>query len=350
MCEDLSCDFYFGQPFGEISKIKTLPVSFFTTHAELLNNVQIPIVNGYWQKGVLRLLKKYDTYIMLGDIKCFSTWLFMILNALFFHKKICLWGHGWYGRESRSKKILKKLFFSLSDSIMVYGDRAKKMMMQEGINAAKIFTVHNSLDYDRQLEVIEHMPSNNPIQEHFKNHYPTIIFSGRLTARKRIDMLIEAISELRKENIIANCVLIGDGTEKQKLELLVKEHGLSEHFWFYGACYDESIIGSLYWNSTVCVSPEALGLTAIHSLTYGCPVITHNHLAYQGPEVESVIPKITGEFYIYNDFDSLKETIKKWILIPSMDKKIVREKCQAIIKESWTPDYQINVIKQAITY
>ena len=44
------------------------------------------------------------------------------------------------------------------------------------------------------------------------------------------------------------------------------------------------------------VSPGNVGLTAIHSLSYGTPVLTHNNFNNQMPEVESIQPGFNGYF------------------------------------------------------
>ncbi len=66
--------------------------------------------------------------------------------------------------------------------------------------------------------------------------------------------------------------------------------------WLYGACYDEEIIGELIFNAQLCVSPGNVGLTAMHSLVYGTPVITHNNFSNQSPEFEAIIDGKTGSF------------------------------------------------------
>ena len=45
----------------------------------------------------------------------------------------------------------------------------------------------------------------------------------------------------------------------------------------------------------ITVSPDKVGLTAIHSMAYGRPVITHDNMDRQGPEVEAVIPGRTDQ-------------------------------------------------------
>ena len=350
MAEALNCDFYSGNDLRTLNKIPLIDFSTFPTKHKTLTAFWFFKSRYYWQKGVLNLLGKYDISILTGDPFCVSTWFFSLFNKLFFRKKVVFWTHGWYGHETYIKKIIKKIFFSLSDRILVYGDRAKDLMIKEGINASKLYPVHNSLDYDTQNEIIKHMPSNNPIAEHFKNDYPTIFFSGRLTAPKKIDLLVKAVSQLKDEGVNINCVLMGNGSEKQKLESLVNELSLDDRFWFYGPCYDESTIGSMYWNAAICVSPGNVGLTAIHAMTYGCPVITHNNFAYQMPEFEVIVPGKTGDFYEYGNIPSMKEMVKKWICNSMQDKLLVRKECQDVIQQGWTPDYQLKIIKECCNF
>ena len=43
----------------------------------------------------------------------------------------------------------------------------------------------------------------------------------------------------------------------------------------------------------MCVSPGNVGLTAIHSLTYGTPVLTHDNFNFQMPEAEAIEENIS---------------------------------------------------------
>lgn len=351
MCEVFSCDFYFGQPFGSIKDIKTLPTSFFSTHAEQLQNIIIPVINKFWQKGAVGLLRKdYDVYIMFAEISYLSTWMMLVLNKLFFHKKIIFWGHGLSGAESPLKKRIRLFFYNLSDCVLVYGNRAIGLMEKEGIRANKLFPIHNSLDYEKSLEIIKGGSSVNLIHDHFKNTFPTIVFSGRLTASKKLEMIVDAVSRIKQDGNIINCVLIGSGSEENNLKELVRRKDLCNQFWFFGECYDEKVIGNIFWNATVCVSPGNVGLTAIHSLTYGCPVVTHDDFSHQGPEHEVIEPSVTGSFFECGNVESLNACIMEWCYPTNKNMTAIRHECQKVIQKEWNPDYQIKIIKEAIVY
>jgi glycosyltransferase involved in cell wall biosynthesis len=54
---------------------------------------------------------------------------------------------------------------------------------------------------------------------------------------------------------------------------MIKERKLDDFIVFYGESYNERELAPLIALADVCVSPGNVGLTAIHALTYGTPVI-----------------------------------------------------------------------------
>ena len=117
--------------------------------------------------------------------------------------------------------------------------------------------------------------------------------------------------------------------------------------WFFGQTYDELTISNLIYNATVCVSPGNVGLTAIHSMVYGTPVITHNDFPSQMPEFEAVIAGKTGDFFIKDNEEDLGRVIKKWTS-PNVDREEVRKECYRIIDERYNPIFQISVFKKVL--
>lgn len=71
---------------------------------------------------------------------------------------------------------------------------------------------------------------------------------------------------------------------------------VDKNVWFYGSCYDEQTNAELIYNADMCVAPGNVGLTAIHAMTFGCPVITHSDFKWQMPEFEAIHPGKTGDF------------------------------------------------------
>ena len=100
----------------------------------------------------------------------------------------------------------------------------------------------------------------------------------------------------------------------------------------------------------LCVSPGNVGLTAMHSMVFGTPVITHNCFKYQMPEFEAIRLGETGDFFEYNDSHSLAATISHWFQIKQDKRDEVRVACYQEIDNEWTPEFQMDVIKKNLKF
>ena len=62
----------------------------------------------------------------------------------------------------------------------------------------------------------------------FDEKIPTIVSVGRLSTQKRFDRLIEAHKILLEEGFLNNLLIIGEGSERERLEQLIKDSGIQE--------------------------------------------------------------------------------------------------------------------------
>ena len=328
------------------ANVKSFDVSSLE-HPVFFLHVNYPGKSFYYIDGLLALLKdkSYDRYLMIGDARDISTWRMLIVKILFYRKKkVYFWTHGWYGKEKWLDRLIKRFFFWMVDGVFLYGNYAKELMIKNGVNKNKLFVIHNSLDYDTQLGIRNQIKASYVYKEHFKNSNRNLIFLGRLTPIKRLDLLLEAVSVLKSRGVVFNVTFIGDGSERTALEKRAKELRINEQVWFYGSCYDEMINAEFVFNADLCVSPGNVGLTAIHMLMFGTPVITHNRFELQMPEFEAISPLVTGSFFKYDDVNDLCDKIQEWFFINGDRRLFVRQACYNEIDTRWTPEYQMNVI------
>lgn len=339
-------DWYSGRNTTDIKSISNdvLKNVFWVDNKRLFGN-------WYWQKGIAKAItnSQYSDYIITGDLYSLSTWWMLILRKLFYpNKKVYLWSHGWYGRESRPKKWLKRFFFGMADNVLTYSNYSRKKGIEQGFKESKITPIHNSLDHSRQAEIRKQLSPSDIYHEHFSNTNPTLIFIGRLTSVKRLDLLLTALNNLKQKGHNYNLVLIGGGEEKENLEKICSQLGLNESVWFYGPCYDEAENAQLIYNADLCVAPGNVGLTSMHVMVYGTPLLTHNDFKWQMPEFEAVIPGKTGEFFKRNNVESLADGIQKWMERHQHERDNIRQACYEEIDTNWTPEFQINVLKSLI--
>lgn len=343
MDKELAVDWYYGYPIGDIKELDPTLLKSVTR----LPRKELP--GGLiWQKGVLKLLfsKEYDTYLILGEPLTLSTWSLLLLRPfLASKKKIYFWSHGWYGREGRFKKWLKKGFFGLANGTFLYGNYARKVAQEQGNKPDNLWVIHNSLDHDQHLNIRQRITQSDIFQRHFGNSYPTLIFIGRLTPVKQLDQVIKAVKILRDRGEGYNVVFVGDGQERNNLQELATK--LNVNVWFYGGCYDDTETAQLIYDADLCVSPGNVGLTAMHTMSFGTPVLTHSNFANQMPEFEAIHQGTTGDFFNEGDTEDLANQISQWFKTHT-DREAVREACYNEIDNSWTPEYQLKILKQYI--
>jgi glycosyltransferase involved in cell wall biosynthesis len=302
-----------------------------------------------WQKGVLKYVIKgdFDVFILPGEVQIISNW-FAILIGKLRGRKIALWGHGLYGNEKYFKRWLRLLFYKLTDMHFVYNERAKNLLLKYGFKEKNLVVIYNSLNYDLHNQFRANLIPQN-LKETFFPRYPdlpVLIFIGRLTSEKKLDQLIRSVYNLSKTDKKVNCLIVGDGPKIKEMEELVSQFGIKDHLYFYGACYDDKDTGMLLNISDCCVSPGNVGLTAIHSMSFGTPVISHNCLEYQMPEVSAVIEGETGEFFEQDNITDLTEKIIE--VAYTKGKLYYKNNCFSIIENYYNPYKQMDIFNKAL--
>lgn len=303
-----------------------------------------------WQPGAITALRKggYDAVIFLADPHFLSTWIAAALARLK-GIRVLFWGHGWLRRDSGPKALLRRLYFRLSHLFLAYAERGRRIGIEGGFPATRIAVVYNSLDLDRANRIvagIEGSPSHPRPQRLFAEEgRPLLICTARLTEACRFDLLIAAAALLEARGLPVNVLLVGEGPARAALQLQARRLGVAVHFM--GACHDEDIVGPLIYHADITVSPGKIGLTAIHSLMYGTPAITHGDFDAQMPEVEAIDPGMTGAFFRRGDAASLADTIERW-LRDGPPRARVRAAARAEIRARWSPEAQARIIERAV--
>lgn len=305
----------------------------------------------FWQRGVIKKCLKSDFQhaVFLGEISRISTWISVVICRLRgIH--VTFWGHGLYGNESRLRLILKILLFRMANTHLLYERRAKELMLEQGFSKDKLYVFFNSLDYETHKLLFHKLikVDKEEVFPFFRNNaLPVIIFVGRLTPVKKLDLLLVAINSINEETPKFNLIIIGDGPERKDLEIKGIPGVENQWLHFTGACYDEEEIGKYLSKSDLCVSPGNVGLTAVHSLSFGTPVCTHDNMSNQMPEAGAIQDGYNGFFFKENDIEDLKKKINDWFS-NNYDRDIVRNRSTEIIHKYYNPHYQQSVFERII--
>lgn len=342
--EEFETQFLFGEElaYNKNRGIAKLDYSIFKREPIEFEN-KVIFGKFLWRTKLLKhLFRGYDIFLITGDLS--FSYIPFVIGCKILGKKVYGWGHGPKSKNGKLASIQWWLLTQMT-GFFTYGEGGKKRMCELGYDKKKIHVIYNSLS-----SIVDNHKSfkSDIYHKHFKNDYPVIQFIGRLTTTKKLEWLIKAHSQLNKTGFDCNLVIIGDGQIKDRLEQLSIDCGFERRVWFYGECYNDKVNRELIYNADLCISPGNVGLTAIHSLQYGTPVISHDNFHTQGPEYEAIKPYETGLLYREGDFEDFYNVIKTWFKYAQGKREEIRQNCYDMINGKWNSNNQIQILKRVL--
>ncbi len=340
--------FLFGREveFQNNSGIEKLDYSIFKKKPIDFNN-KVLLHRFLWRTKLLsQLFNGYDTFLITGDLSL--SYIPFIIGCKILGKKVYGWGHGLKKIDGKLGPVSWWVLNNLS-GFFSYGEGGRKRLIELGYDPDKVFTIYNSLGKE-SARSNAHQLESDIIKSHFNNTLPTILFIGRLTPQKKLQEIIEAAIIHQKNNILYNILIIGDGPEKSHLQNLVHQNDLQDRIWFYGECYDEKKLNTLIYNCDLCCSPGNVGLTALHAMNYGVPVISHDDFETQMPEYETIVPGKTGLLFKKDNWQDFRDKIAYWISNFN-DKTIrtqIRNNCFEMIDTKWNTRNQLRILSEVL--
>jgi glycosyltransferase involved in cell wall biosynthesis len=140
------------------------------------------------------------------------------------------------GLKSKLKKMLDKKIYSKYDTLVfVSKDNLKKFNEEykdignESLKPIKKEVIYNYIDKENIIKKAEE--KTNIVFNKDKINFITV---ARLVEQKGIDRLIEIHSKLIENGLKHNFYIIGDGPEKEKLEILIKKYKVEKTFKLLG--------------------------------------------------------------------------------------------------------------------
>lgn len=166
--------------------------------------------------------------------------------------------------------------------------------------------------FDKQSQIITE----------FSTEKKNIIFIGRLEPEKNISFLIDVFKEVYKENNQTNFIIIGSGSEEEKLKTKAKEFKL-ENIFFLGSKNNNEIINYL----------SASNVLVLSSIFEGSPTVIKEALVCKVPivssdvgDVKDVLNKVSnGGFISEMSINDFKEKIILALSISKQDVLVNKE-------------------------
>lgn len=258
-----------------------------------------------WQQGLGRALRDIDPHvtIFLGDFRFVSTWVWAPILRLR-GRTVLFWGHGWSGPDTAPKSWVRRAFYALPHQLLLYAKQAQTQGLATGYPPHKLRVVGNSLPMallsDDSFERVQGDP-------------PLILWVARLSALKRPEMLIEALSLLLSEQVEFEATIVGDGEQLEVLNaLLAADKALADRISLLGAVHEPAVLDDLFSRCSVLALPSNAGLSVVHALSRGVPVVLNDDPLANGPEYEYLIDDLNGSTFEQGNAADLAKELKRW--------------------------------------
>lgn len=188
-----------------------------------------------------------------------------------------------------------------------------KESMQSFLPKEQVIAIRNIIDIDDVTN-----RANATVEQRFDNSVVNIVSVGRLAKQKAFENSVLAAKALQDRGVAFNWYVIGEGTERARLEQLIQANQLQDSFFLLGFRdnpYPYIKAADIYVQSS---SFEGLGRTIIEASILCKPIVTTNF-----PTAYSILrPNETG-IITEMDAQSIANGILQLIDQPELKEKII---------------------------
>ena len=203
-----------------------------------------------------------------------------------------------------------KLSLGKADFVIANSNFTKNLIIKLGYREKNIEVINPGCNYPKEVGTLSREFANTI----YGNSFPKLITVSRLDGRKSHQNILMTIKNLLPRFPNLKYVSIGDGDEKENLERLKNQLGLTKEVSFiYKSSEQEKL--ALLEKSDIFIMPsvifkksiEGFGISFIEAASYGKPSIGGVH----GGESDAIVEGKTGHLCDGNDLSALYSTLLK---------------------------------------
>lgn len=192
------------------------------------------------------------------------------------HLPVIGWGLG-APRAGRVETRLRKQFLNSLDALVAYSQAGAQQYIAAGFAPERVFVASNAVS-PRPQNPAPVRPSE------FHGGKPSLLFVGRLQERKRLELLLQACSNL-PSSMHPELVIVGDGPDRARLEALARD--VYPAAQFTGAKHGAEL-DPLFAAADLFVLPGTGGLAVQQAMAHALPVMVGEA---DGTQAELVRPE-----------------------------------------------------------
>lgn len=275
-----------------------------------------------WQDGLLKWLESWQPEVLVVEAN--PRYLRTAAAVRWMHARrrpVIGWGLGapaGRGWLETPRRAARRRFLRQFDALITYSHKGAQEYQQAGFSPERIFVAPNAVA-PRPLQPVPQRPPN------FKDGRPTVLFVGRLQARKRVDFLLRACAAL-PHALQPALWIVGDGPERPALEAQAQQ--IYPAAQFFGS-RQGAALEPFFLSADLFVLPGTGGLAIQHAMTYGLPVIAAEA---DGTQEDLVRPQ-NGWQIPPGDLDALQDALQQALSDPSRLRRMGEASYQIVASE-----------------
>lgn len=273
---------------------------------------------------ILKNIRSNDVVIISGNPRIISNYL-IIVYCKAVGAKLVWWGHGWTAGSRGNRSKLRQKIMNLADAILLYTDSEKVEYKKNSYVNRPLFALNNGLNLD---EIDSYFEQD---WDRFSSINNVAVYCGRLTKKSNILLLLEAVKNSQQ---IKKLIIVGDGELFDACEKYISDNEMKDSIDMMGAIYEPRQLADIFALASVFVFPGTIGLSVIHSMAHGLPVILHGSRYNHGPENVAANGK-NALFFIENNSNSLCENIDKYFLLDNKTKLQLAKNARKTVEEDF---------------
>jgi len=103
-----------------------------------------------------------------------------------------------------------------------------------------------------------------------------LVFLGRLVSDKGVNVLLDALAELKRQHFTPSLTIVGNGPERESIELQIRGAALENQVTLGGHLHKDEVVAVLNEHKIMVVPsvyPEGFGVVALEGIACGCVIV-----------------------------------------------------------------------------
>ena len=176
--------------------------------------------------------------------------------------------HKYLGHLGKLALKTEKMALKLPDQIVAVSIPTRFKLIRAGVPEHKIVLIEAEIDRNGISEASTKLPATD------------LLYAGRLISTKNVELIIEAVAILAKENVVVTASIVGDGPELNNLLKLTKDLGVQSQITFHGFLNKNADVWGLMKKCALFISPstrEGFGFSVMEAHFAGAQVMIAQH-------------------------------------------------------------------------